>query len=61
MKKQSGKGVTADRIDADEILPQYDFKLASPNNFASRYAAGSTVIVLEPDVAAAFPSSGGSE
>ena len=58
MKKQSGKGVTADRIDADEILPQYDFKLASPNNFASRYAAGSTVIVLEPDVAAAFPSSG---
>jgi hypothetical protein len=26
--------------------------------FASRYAAGSAVVVLEPDVAAAFPSSG---
>jgi hypothetical protein len=58
MKKQPSKGVTANRIDADEILPQYDFKRASPNKFASRYAAGSTVIVLEPDVAAAFPSSG---
>jgi hypothetical protein len=58
MKKPSSKGVTADRIDADEILPQYDFKRAKPNKFASRYAAGSTVIVLEPDVAAAFPSSG---
>ncbi len=37
MKKQTGKGVTANRIDADEILPQYDFKRASPNRFASRY------------------------
>ncbi len=58
MKKQPGKGVPANRIDADKILPQYDFKRASPNKFASRYAAGSAVIVLEPDVAAAFPSSG---
>jgi hypothetical protein len=58
MKKPPSKGVPNDRIDADDILPQYDFKRASPNKFASRYAAGSTVIVLEPDVAAAFPSSG---
>ncbi len=58
MKKQPGKKVTADQTDADEILPQYDFKRALPNRFASRYASGSTVIVLEPDVAAAFPSSG---
>jgi hypothetical protein len=57
MKKQAGKGVNADRIDADEILPRYDFKRASPNRFASRYTAGSAVIVLEPDVAAAFPNS----
>jgi len=58
MKKQPSNGVTANRIDADEILPQYDFKRASPNKLASRYGAGSSVIVLEPDVAAAFPSSG---
>ena len=58
MKKSVSKGVVADRVAADEILPEYDFKRSSSNKFASRYAAGSTVIVLEPDVAAAFPSSG---
>ena len=57
MKKSPVKGVAVDRADADEILPEYDFKRGSPNKFASRYAAGSAVIVLEPDVAAAFPSS----
>lgn len=41
-----------------EILPEYDFSGALPNKHASRYAAGSAVVVLEPDVAAAFPSSG---
>jgi hypothetical protein len=58
MKKSISKGVAADRVADYEILPEYDFKRSSPNKFASRYAAGSTVIVLEPDVAAAFPSSG---
>jgi hypothetical protein len=61
MKKSIREGVAADRVAADEILPEYDFKRGSPNKFASRYAAGSTVIVLEPDVAAAFPSAGGSQ
>ena len=61
MKKLIGKGVAADRVAADEILPEYDFKRGSPNKFAYRYATGSAVIVLEPDVAAAFPSSGGSQ
>ena len=45
------------RADAGEILPEYDFSRASPNKYASRYAAGSAVVVLEPDVAAAFRSS----
>ena len=58
MKKSRTKGTPAERISADEILPQYDFKRSAPNKFASRYAAGSAVVVLEPDVAAAFPSSG---
>ena len=58
MKKSPSKDVAVDRLDADEILPEYDFKRGSPNKFASRYAAGSAVIVLEPDVAAAFPSAG---
>ena len=58
MKKSHGKRVTSDRVDPGEILPQYDFKPSKPNKFASRFAAGSTVVVLEPDVAAAFPNSG---
>ena len=57
MKRSLGKGEPAGRVDAGEILPEYDFKRGSPNKFASRYAAGSAVVVLEPDVAAAFPSS----
>lgn len=58
MKKPRIRHETPDQADADEILPEYDFSQALPNKYASRYAAGSTVVVLEPDVAAAFPSSG---
>ncbi len=58
MKRPRSKGEAADRADADEILPEYDFSRASLNKYASRYAAGSAVVVLEPDVGAAFPSSG---
>jgi hypothetical protein len=47
-----------DQVDADEILPEYDFSGARPNKYASRYAAGSNVVVLDPDVAAVFPSAG---
>ncbi len=42
--------------DADEIAPEYDFRGARPNPYAARYAAGATAVVLDPDVAAAFPS-----
>ncbi len=58
MKKSLDKGEVVNPVDADEILPEYDFSRASRNKYASRYAAGSAVVVLEPDVAAAFPSSG---
>src|ERR1017187_6595448 len=52
------KGGAADGAGADEIPPEYDFSRATRNHYASRYAAGSAVVVLEPDVAAAFPTSG---
>jgi hypothetical protein len=58
MKKSLNKAEVVNQVDADEILPEYDFSRASPNKYASRYAKGSAVVVLEPDVAAAFPSSG---
>jgi hypothetical protein len=56
MKKSISRGRTTDTADAYEILPEYDFSHASPNKYASRYVAGSAVVVLDPDVAAAFPS-----
>jgi hypothetical protein len=56
MKRSSTKRRAAHQVGADESLPEYDFSHAAPNKYASRYAAGSAVVVLEPDVAAAFPS-----
>ena len=56
MRKQTGTGRAAGKVDLDEILPEYDFSRSRPNKYASRYAAGSVVVVLEPDVAAVFPS-----
>jgi len=58
MSKEHRKGREAGRVDLDEILPEYDFSRARPNKYASRYAAGSIVVVLEPDVAAVFPGAG---
>ncbi len=41
---------------ADELRPEYRFEYckARPNRFASRYQAGSRVVVLDPDVARVF-------
>ena len=50
MKKEHKKVIEAGRVDADEILPEYDFSHARPNKYASRYAAGN-MVVLEPAVA----------
>jgi len=36
------------QVDADKILPEYDFSRASRNKYASRYAAGSAVVVPDP-------------
>jgi len=58
MKKTGSKANRTQRVHADEILPEYDFSKGQHNKYASRYAAGSSVVVLEPDVAAAFPTSG---
>ena len=57
MKKTHRKSRPAKRLAADEILPEYDFSRASRNKYASRYVHGSAVVVLDPDVAAAFPTS----
>jgi len=56
MKRARQKATETNTDDVDEMLPQYDFSRAGPNKYASRYMAGSSVVVLEPDVAAVFPS-----
>ena len=56
MKSGKNKRGPAPRFDPDEILPEYDFSRARPNKYAARYRKGSTVVMLEPDVAEVFPS-----
>ena len=58
MKKASPKVARARRkpVAADEMLPEYDFSNARPNPYAARYAQGSNIVVLDPDVAAVFPT-----
>jgi hypothetical protein len=58
MKKLRSKANTGEPRETDEILPEYDFTKARRNPYASKYAVGSSVVVLDPDVAAAFPTSG---
>jgi hypothetical protein len=57
MKRTSPESKGSRNEAADEILAEYSFRGVTRKKYASRYAAGSTVIVLEPDVAAAFPTS----
>ena len=55
MKKNGARKTPARQFGVDDILPEYDFRRARPNKYAARYAKGSIVITLDPDVAAVFP------
>jgi hypothetical protein len=39
-----------------DILVEYDFSKGARGKYARRYARGSNVVVLEPDVAKVFPN-----
>ena len=39
------------------MLDEYDFSKGTRGKYARRYAAGSNVVVLDPDVAEIFPDS----
>ena len=43
--------------DDGETLDEYDFSKGVRGKYAERYAAGSNVVVLSPDVAELFPDS----
>jgi hypothetical protein len=49
MKKSLSKVKTVDKPEVNEILPEYDFRRSLPNKFASRYATGGTVVVVDPN------------
>lgn len=55
MSKARTKAVRRPAVREDTMLPEYDFTRARRGATAARYAQGSNIIVLEPDVAAAFP------
>lgn len=43
--------------DEDEMLPEYDLTGGVRGKYAERYRQGTNVILLDPDVAAKFPTS----
>jgi hypothetical protein len=43
------------QTDVDTMRPEYDFSRAARGVTAARYARGTNVVVLDPDVAALFP------
>jgi len=43
------------RLKDDDMLPEYDFSCGVRGKYAKRYAEGTNVVVLDPDVAQVFP------
>lgn len=48
-------GREADPPSGEEMLDEYDFSHGVRGKYAARYAEGSNVVVLAPDVAEIFP------
>ena len=60
MKKQASKRKRVSPHQAtptDDIRPEYDFSNARANPYAERFGPDVTVVVLDADVAEAFPDS----
>ena len=52
MKKTKRKASSS--RSADELRPEYDFRGGVRGKYAARYRKGTNVVLLDPDVAAAF-------
>jgi hypothetical protein len=55
--KSSGTKKVTPRIEDDDMRPEYDFSKAVRNKYAKRFAEGTNLVLLEPDLAAEFPDS----
>ncbi len=53
MKKHGEKPLTED---IDTMRPEYDFRKGVRGKHAAKYAEGTNVVVLDPDVAKEFPT-----
>ena len=53
MKKAKPKAKAVER----DLLPEYDFSGGVRGKYAGRFAAGTNLVKLEPDVAKVFPDS----
>jgi hypothetical protein len=50
------KNPTVSDVDeGDEMRPEYDFSNGVRGKYAERYARGTNVVLLDPDVAEVFP------
>ena len=47
----------ADKDRAEELREEYDFSQGVRGKYAARYSEGTNVVILDPDVAVAFPDS----
>ena len=59
--KKATKGTRTKKVSrrtaSDEMRPEYDFSGGVRGKYAKRYAEGTNLILLEPDLAAEFPDS----
>ena len=46
-----------DKSDSDDMLPEYSFKGTLRGEYAKRYAEGTNVVLLDPDVHRVFRTS----
>jgi hypothetical protein len=53
-KKTNRKSASSRSRDRDTMRPEYDFSKGVRNKYAARFKPGSLLVVLDPDVAAAF-------
>lgn len=44
--------------DRDTMRPEYDFRGGVRGKYVARYRNGTNVVVLDPDIAEAFPNAG---
>ncbi len=42
---------------SEEMRPEYDFSLGVKGKYAKKFAEGSNIVVLDPDVSKLFPDS----